>query len=74
MNTALVEIKNNIAYDFLENMERMQIIRIVRQTPLQRGKQKLSKRFAGALHLSDQQYEEMQNNLNQIRGEWERTI
>lgn len=75
MNTAIIEIKNDIAYDFLENMERMQIIRIVRKRPSQhRKKQKLSKRFAGALHLSDKQYEEMQGGLAKLREEWERNI
>ncbi|SFK56444.1 hypothetical protein SAMN05216357_103110 [Porphyromonadaceae bacterium KH3CP3RA] len=75
MNTAIIEIKNDIAYDFLENLERMQVIRIVRQRPSQRRKKrKLSKRFAGALHLSDKQYEEMQGGLTKLREGWERNI
>jgi len=42
------------AYGFLENLERTQVIRTVRQKPSQhREKRKLSKRFAGALHLCD---------------------
>ena len=75
MNTTLIEIKNDIAYSFLENMERMDIIRILQgKEKRAEGKEKLSKRFAGVLHLSEQQYDEIQKQQIQMREEWDRAI
>jgi len=45
------------------------------QKPLQNErKQKLSERFAGALNLTDEQYNDFQNQLLESRNEWEHNI
>jgi len=69
MSTAVIEIKNDLAYSFLHNLERMNLLRIVSREKVH--KQKLSERFAGS--LSDEKVEELQKELNQMRNEWDRS-
>ena len=35
---------------------------------------KLSEKYAGSLQLTDKQYADFQNQINQSRSEWERNI
>jgi len=70
MSTAVIEIKNELAYNFLHNLERMDVLRIVSRK--NDRKQKLSERFAGS--LSDERVEELQKELDQMRNEWDRNI
>jgi len=70
MSTAVIEIKNDLAYNFLQNLERMNLLRIVSRE--NNHKQKLSERFAGS--LSNERVDELQNELNQMRNEWDRNI
>jgi len=59
MTIATVEIKNNIALDLLQYLEKPAV-----------PAQKLSERFAGS--LSKESVSKMQNELNNMRNEWER--
>jgi len=71
MNTAVIEIKNDIAYSFLHDLERMNVLRIIqRDATLQTSKLKLSDRFAGC--LSSERVDELQQELSQMRNEWNR--
>jgi HAMP domain-containing protein len=73
MSTAVLEIKNDIAYGFLDNLERMNVLRVIsRQDDPKIKPQKLSERFAGA--LSKERVGELQTELKQMRNEWERNI
>jgi hypothetical protein len=73
MSTAVVEIKNDLAYGFLYNLERMNVLRVVSRQNVQNGhRQKLSERFAGS--LSGERVDELQKELNQMRNEWDRSI
>jgi len=73
MGTAVIEIKDDVAYNFLHQLERMNILRIVSQKRMQNGdSQKLSKRFAGA--LSGERIDELHKELAQMRNEWDRII
>lgn len=71
MRTVTVEIKNDIALSFLNNLESMHILRVIenKTTPV---KQKLSERFAGC--LSKERTEELQKELTQMSNEWEKNI
>ncbi len=71
MKTLTVEIKQDIALSFLRNMESMQIISIVNPTKKCSNK-KLSDRFRGC--LSDDKVDALQNELVEMRKEWERNI
>jgi hypothetical protein len=71
MSTAIVEIKNDLAYSFLHNLERMNLLRVVsRRNEQDSKKQKLSERFAGS--LSNERVDELQKELKNMRNEWER--
>ena len=71
MGTAIIEIKNDLAYSFLYNLERMDLLRVVsRKNEPESKKQKLSERFAGS--LSSERVDELQNELKNMRNEWER--
>ena len=73
MSTAVVEIKNDVAYGFLHQLERMNVLRVVsKQRKGNINGQKLSKRFAGV--LSSERVDELQKELNQMRDEWDRNI
>ena len=73
MSTAVIEIKNDIAYSFLYNLERMNLLRIVsRKNVSENKKQKLSERFSGS--LSSERVDELQEELKKMRNEWERDI
>ena len=73
MATAVIEIKNDLAYGFLQQLERLNVLRVVREQRAQNANtQKLSKRFAGA--LSSERVDELQKELNQMRNEWDRNI
>ncbi|GHT45246.1 hypothetical protein AGMMS49965_22030 [Bacteroidia bacterium] len=56
----------------------MEFLKLIRfQMPVVKEKKqtlKLSQKFAGALRLSDEQYEDFQTALKTGRDEWERTI
>ena len=69
MKTVTVEIKNDIALAFLQNLESMHILRIV-ENKTYPVKQKLSERFSGC--LSKERTEELQKELAKMRDEWER--
>jgi hypothetical protein len=72
METVLLQIKNNKAYKLLEDLEAMHIVKVLKKNT--GPKEKLSARFAGALNLSDEEYDRFQNSINQGRNEWERNI
>jgi hypothetical protein len=70
-----IDVIDTGALRLLHDMKFLKLIKV--KTPAvqewQKGK-KLSKQFAGTLHLSDEQYEEFQRTLTQGRDEWERNI
>ncbi|MCL2327754.1 MAG: hypothetical protein FWC39_04485 [Bacteroidetes bacterium] len=70
MGTAVIEIKNDLAYSFLHNLERMDLLRIVSRN--NNSKQKLSERFSGS--LSNERVDELQKELKEMRNEWDRNI
>ena len=73
MSTAVIEIKNDVAYGFLNQLERMNVLRVVSERRIENiNGQKLSKHFAGV--LSSERVDELQKELNQMRDEWDRNI
>jgi hypothetical protein len=73
MSTAVVEIKNDVAYGFLYQLERLNVLRVVSKQRIENTNgQKLSKRFAGT--LSSERVDELQEELIQMRDEWDRNI
>ena len=71
MKTITIQFNDNKALKLLEDLEALNLIQIIKPVS---DHQELSKKFAGALHLSDEQYNEFQRHLDQSRNEWERDI
>ncbi|GHT69403.1 hypothetical protein AGMMS50239_36110 [Bacteroidia bacterium] len=68
MNTVVVEIENEVAYSFLQNLERMNVLKIIKYNVVpQHKKQKLSERFTGC--LPSERVDELQQELTQMRNE-----
>ena len=72
METVLLQINNNKAYKLIEDLEALNIVKVLKKTTL--SKQKLSSKFSGALNLSKEEYSDFQDSLTQNRNEWERDI
>jgi hypothetical protein len=82
--TLAIDLIDSSALDLLRDMERDNLIRvnppdfIVEETPPPyateggRSKQAVSRRFAGALHLSAERHAAFQSALQKGRDEWER--
>jgi len=72
METVLLQINNNKAYKLLEDLEALDIVKVLEKSA--QPKQKLSARFAGSLHLSNEEYNDFQDSIKQARNEWKRDI
>jgi hypothetical protein len=73
--TITIDLINNGALNLLQGMEHLNLIRLSPPAVEAAGPSgKLSGRFAGALHLSDEKYAALQNTLKEGRAEWERDI
>jgi hypothetical protein len=66
METVLLQINNNDAYKLIENLEALNIVKVLKRTS--EPKQKLSEKFAGVLNLSDEEYKKFQDSLIQSRN------
>ena len=66
METLLVQIKDEKAYKLLEDLEALQVIKVLKKSIL--SEQKLSEKYAGKLPA--QVAEEMQDYVAQSRKEW----
>ena len=73
--TVNIEVIQDGVLDLLSGLERLDLIRVnipVKQTV--EKNEKLSELYAGALKLSDANYEKYQNTLREGRSEWNRVI
>jgi hypothetical protein len=70
MDTVLVELKHEKARALLQDLEAMNIIRVVR--PAKPDTENLSARFAGKLPVEEG--EALQKHIIELRNEWERPI
>ncbi len=66
METVLVQINNNKAYKLLEDLEDLNILKVLKKS-IQSG-QKLSEKYAGK--LPSDIANELQNYVTQSRNEW----
>jgi len=72
METVLLQINNNKAYKLIEDLEALDIVKVLKKSTQAKGK--LSERFAGSLNLSDEEYNKFQESLTESRNEWQRDI
>ena len=72
METVLLQINNEKAYKLIEDLESLNIVKVLDKSV--KPTEKLSSKYAGSLHLSDEEYNNFQDFLAQSRKEWERDI
>jgi hypothetical protein len=72
METVLLQINNNKAYKLIEDLEALDIVKVLEKNT--QPKEKLSAKYAGSLNLSEEEYNNFQNSLTQSRNEWERDV
>jgi hypothetical protein len=72
METVLLQINNNKAYKLIEDLEALNIVKILKKSTQPEGK--LSERFAGALNLSEEEYNNFQKSISDSRNQWDRDI
>lgn len=72
MGTILLEVNDDKAYRLIEDLAAMNIVTVLEKDP--EPKVKLSEKYRGALKLSREEYQQMQDALLQGRNEWERNI
>ena len=68
----MVQINNTKAYKLLEDLEDLQIIKVLKKSIS--PKQKLSEKFGGKLNLTEKEYNDFQQYLKDVRNEWERNF
>ena len=66
-----IETKDDKALQLIEQLEAMNLIRILREEK-QRPEKKLSERMMGS--ISEEEAEKMRTALEKMRAEWERDI
>jgi hypothetical protein len=71
--TVTVEVINDKALNLLSDMEQLDLIRLNVSTKTASSPSPYS-HLAGALKLSDKQYENYQKTLQEGRNEWDRNI
>lgn len=72
MDTILLQINNNKAYKLIQDLEDLDIVKILQTNS--KPQESLSKKFADSLNLTDEQYEQFQQSVVDGRDEWERNI
>lgn len=72
METILLQINSNKAYKLIEDLEALNIVKVLKKSTHTKGK--LSERFAGSLKLSDEEYNNFQKSITESRNEWDRDI
>jgi hypothetical protein len=73
--TLTIEVLNTNALNLLSGLEHLNLIRLNTSAKTAFvSSEKLSNQFAGALKLTDTQYDMYQNTLQENRSEWERNI
>jgi hypothetical protein len=72
MDTLTIELKDKQTLKLLKNLEDMNLLIIVHGNNKAKSNTKISERLAGS--ITSAQAEIMYNELEQMRGEWDRTI
>jgi hypothetical protein len=67
MDTLLIEVTNQNAYNLIKELEKLHLIKVLKNTSA--PKEKLSDRFAGKLPIADAK--KLQEHIKQSREEWD---
>ena len=72
METVLVQLTDESAYKRLLELETLHLIKVLKSK--KKLSEKLSKRFAGKLNISEKEYQDFHQYLKEVRDEWERNF
>ena len=72
MQTLTIKVNNSKALKLLEDLEALNLIKVIKRPVVNVKKGKLSERLAGS--ISAKQAKLMRNELTEMRNEWERSI
>lgn len=72
MKTLIIEVKNEQALHLIEDLEALDLVKIVKEKVKISAKTSVSKLLSGS--ISEEQAVAMRAELNQTREEWERGI
>jgi ACT domain-containing protein len=72
MDTLTIELKDRQTFRLLKNLEDMNLLSIVHSRKKVKSKTKISEQLAGS--ITPAQAEIMYQELEQMRGEWDRNI
>lgn len=72
METVLLQINNEKAYQLLKSLEDLKIVKMLKNSKSE--KVNLSDKFAGSLKLSEKEYNKFQESLTESRNEWSKNI
>lgn len=67
MDTLTIQVTNKSAYSFLNELEKLHLIKVLKKENT--SPQKMSERFAGKLPIADA--EKLQEHIKQSREEWD---
>jgi hypothetical protein len=69
MDILLIQLINNKAAKLISDLEDLQIIKILNKDEV--PKENFSEKFSGSLNLTDKEYNDIQQQLTDMRNEWE---
>ena len=72
MQILTVQVNDTKALNFLEILESMNLIQVIKKSTVAEKKKKLSERMIGS--ISQEQAQTLHAELNEIRNGWERNI
>ncbi len=70
MDTVLIEIKDDRAYQFLHGLEELEVIKVI-NGEVKNNPKKNASAFRGALQLTEEEHNDFQKYADEIRNEWE---
>ena len=79
MDTLLIQLTNSKAYRLLQDLEELQLIRVLRRNIKEDaepgvGRKSTTARFRGSLRLTSEEYNDFQQHAKDIRNEWQGRI
>ncbi len=66
MDTVLIEIKDDRAYQLLQNLEEQNVIKVL-TNDIKSNRKKNASAFRGALQLTEEQYNDFQKYIHEIQ-------
>lgn len=77
MDTILLQVKNDEAYKLIENLEALNIVKVIRRVQASKSRRvqrSSTSGYRGALSLSKEKLNNFQRHAKKIRKEWPENI